>query len=143
MVIDGTIAKEDLDRFQTSHPERQHVKEVPAEGEVTAMQKADIAKRIQQQVGISETEAATLLDWILALLKTTLQAGESITISGFGKFTVLSKRARQGRNPRTGEAVMISARRVVTFRPSLLLKTEMNSVPAERQGRVYDETVPT
>lgn len=93
------------------------------------MQKRDISSQIQRQTGISETEAATLLDWILRLLKTTLQAGQSITISGFGKFMVLSKRARQGRNPRTGEAVMISARRVVTFHPSLRLKTEVDSVP--------------
>jgi len=100
------------------------------------MQKADIARRIHQQTGISETQAATLLDWFLELLKTTLQAGEPITIYGFGTFTVRSKRARQGRNPRTGEAVMIAARRVVSFHPSLRLKTEVNSVPAARQEAV-------
>ena len=100
------------------------------------MRKADIAKRISQQAGILEYEAAKVLDQILELLKTTLQAGEPIAIQGFGKFTVRSKRPRQGRNPRTGEAVMISARRVVTFQPSLLLKTEVNSVPAERQDAV-------
>ena len=94
------------------------------------MQKADIARRIHQQGGISETQAVTLLDWFLELLKTTLQAGESIAIPGFGNFTVRSKRARLGRNPRTGEAVMISAGRVVSFRPSVLLKTEVNSVRA-------------
>ena len=97
------------------------------------MQKADIARHIRQQAGISETQAATLLEWILRFLKTTLQAGEPITIYGFGKFTVRNKRARQGRNPRTGEVVTISARRVVTFHPSLVFKTEMNSVPADRQ----------
>jgi integration host factor subunit alpha len=100
------------------------------------MQKADIARHIHQQAGISETEAATLLECVLELLKATLQKGEPITIQGFGKFAVRSKRPRQGRNPRTGEAVMISARRVVTFHPSLLFKTEMNSVPAERQESV-------
>ena len=92
------------------------------------MQKADIAKCIHQQAGILEYEAAKLLECVLGLLKTTLQAGEPITIQGFGKFTVRSKRARSGRNPPTGEAMMISARRVVTFHPSLLLKTEVNSV---------------
>ncbi|MBC7838713.1 MAG: HU family DNA-binding protein [Nitrospiraceae bacterium] len=55
---------------------------------------------------------------------------------GFGKFTVRRKRPRTGRNPRTGEVVMISARRVVTFHPSLLFTTEMNSVPAEQQEAV-------
>jgi integration host factor subunit alpha len=95
------------------------------------MRKSDIARHIQQQVGISETEAAKLLDWILELLKTSLQKGEPIAISRFGSFTVRNKRARPGRNPKTGEAVMISARRVVTFQPSLRLRTEMNSVPAD------------
>ena len=97
------------------------------------MHKAEIARQIHQQAGILEYEAAKLLDWILGLLKTTLQEGGPITIQGFGKFAVRSKRVRQGRNPRTGEAVMISARRVVTFHPSLRLRTEVNSVPADRQ----------
>ena len=100
------------------------------------MDKADIARHIHQQAGISETESARVLEWILAFLKTTLQKGERITISDFGKFTVRSKRARQGRNPRTGEAVMISARRVVSFHPSLRFRTEMNGVPAERHDAV-------
>ena len=100
------------------------------------MDKADIARHIHQHAGILEYEAAKLLDWILGLLKTTLQAGEPITISGFGKFTVRNKLPRTGRNPRTGEIVMISARRVVTFHPSLRLRTEMNSVPAEQQEAV-------
>lgn len=95
------------------------------------MRKRDIARHIREQVRISESEADKLLNWILELLKTILQAGESITISGFGKFTVLSKRARQGRIPQTGE-VVISARRVVSFRPSLVLKTEVNGVPAKK-----------
>ena len=65
-----------------------------------------------------------LLECIVSLLKIILQKGEPILISGFGKFTVRSKRARQGRNPQTGEAAMISARRVVTFHPSGVLKSE-------------------
>ena len=92
------------------------------------MRKTDIAQRIHQEAGISEPEAATLLEWILALLKTTLQKEDPITIPGFGKLTVRSKLPRKGTNPRTGEALMISARRVVTFRPSALLTTDMNFV---------------
>lgn len=95
------------------------------------MRKTDIARRIRQQVGISKTEAAKLLNWILEILKATLQTGEPITISSFGKFTVRRKPLRTGRNPRTGEEIMISARRVVTFHPSPLLTTDMNSVQAE------------
>ncbi|HKO30696.1 MAG TPA: integration host factor subunit alpha [Nitrospiraceae bacterium] len=100
------------------------------------MQKKDIAKRIHQEAGISEEEAATLLDRILELLKATLQKGEPIIISNFGKFTVRSKSSRPGRNPSTGEAIMIAARRVVTFYASAILKAEMNPVQTEKQESV-------
>ncbi len=95
------------------------------------MGKAEIAKRMHQETGISEKEAARVLEWILGFLKSTLQAGEPIIINGFGKFTVRHKRPRLGRNPRTGEAVMISAHRVVTFHPSLDFKMEMESLSEE------------
>jgi integration host factor subunit alpha len=99
------------------------------------MQKADIALRIHQEAGIPMDEAARVFEGILDLLKTTLQAGEPIIITGFGKFTVRNKHARPGRNPKTGESLTISARRVVTFHPSHLFKTEMNSFSAEaREG---------
>src|SRR5689334_17861761 len=97
------------------------------------MKRADIANRIHQETGISLLEASKLLEWILEFLKTTLQNGESINISGFGKFTVRNKQARIGRNPRTGEPIPISPRRVVTFRASLEFKKEINSPPAEGQ----------
>lgn len=94
------------------------------------MRKRDIARRIHQVAGISETQAATLRDWILGFLKTTLQEGKSITISGVGKFMVRNKAPRSGRNFKIGEARIISARRVVTFHPSLVLTAEVNGVPA-------------
>ena len=97
------------------------------------MQKKDIALRIHQEAEILEKDAATLLDWILDLFKTTLQQGESISISNFGNFTVRSKAARKGRNPQTGEAITISPRRVVTFRASPQLKIAVNAVSAERR----------
>ena len=103
---------------------------------MTAMRKADIARRIHQEAGVSEVEAATLLEWILELLKTTLQKGEPVSIYNFGVFTVRNKAPRRGRNPRTGKEVMISPRRVVTFRASPHLKTEVNSVQAEQQDAV-------
>ncbi|MDK2741306.1 MAG: integration host factor subunit alpha [Nitrospira sp. BO4] len=95
------------------------------------MVKKDIARRIEQHADISKDEAAEVLEWILSLLKTTLQAGEPIIISGFGKFTVRNKHARPGRNPRTGEAMMVSARRAVTFHASLPFKAAVNSTLAE------------
>ena len=100
------------------------------------MQKIEIAERIHQQAGISEQEAATLLDWILELFKVTLQKGEPIAIPNFGKFAVLSKAPRKGRNPRTGEELMIKARRVIFFRASTHLTDEMNAVQAEKQETV-------
>ena len=93
----------------------------------------DIAKRIQQQAGIPQDEAAKLLDWILEFIKTTLQSGESIMIAGFGKFTIRNKHARLGRNPRTGEPIPISPRRVATFHTSLEFKREINSPVAQEQ----------
>ena len=99
------------------------------------MRKEDIAAQIHQHAGISNEEASRLLDWILEFLKTTLHAGEPIIISGFGKFTVRHKHARPGRNPKTGEAITISARRVVTFHASHLFKREISSLSAEgREG---------
>ena len=100
------------------------------------MRKQDIARHIRQHVGISEYEADQLLDRIHGLLKTTLQTGEPITIQGFGRFAVRNKLARPGRNLQTGEAMTISARRVVTFRPSLRLRTEVTSVPGKRHVAV-------
>ncbi len=100
------------------------------------MQKIEIAAHIHQQAGISKEEAARLLEWILELFKTTLQAGEPIVIAGFGKFTVRNKHARRGRNPRTGEAVTISARRVVTFHASPQLRAHMNALPEETREDV-------
>jgi nucleoid DNA-binding protein len=75
------------------------------------MIKTDIARRIHHQAEISEKEAAKLLDGIFEILASTLRKGDPIIISGFGKFTVRSKLPRKGRNPSTGKAIMISARR--------------------------------
>ena len=91
------------------------------------MTKADIARSIHQQAGVSEADAADLLDRILDLFRSTLHQGEPIIITGFGRFTVHSKGPRQGRNPRTGETMIVAARRVVTFRPSAPWKAEVNA----------------
>lgn len=96
------------------------------------MRKTEIAQRIHQAAGISEKEAATLLDWILELVKSTLQKGEPISIFNFGVFTVRNKAARRGRNPHIGEDVTIAPRRVVTFRASPQLKAEVDSGRGEQ-----------
>jgi integration host factor subunit alpha len=107
------------------------------------MRKLDIAKRIHEEVGISEEQAAGLLDWILELLKATLHKGEPIVLRTFGKFAVRSKAPRIGRNPRTGKEFMISPRRVVTFRASPHLRTHVAGdripEPSGLAPRVLDE----
>jgi integration host factor subunit alpha len=97
------------------------------------MRKKDVARSIHQQIGIPETEAAEVLDRILELIKSTLQKGEEIVISGFGKFTVRNKRARRGRNPRTREECVIPAHRVVRFYPSKLFKAAVAALGQESQ----------
>lgn len=97
------------------------------------MRKNHIAERIHQQTGLSLAESVTSLEWILELIKKTLQAGEAINISRFGKFTVRNTRARTGRNPNTGETIAISPRRVVTFQASREFKREINAPSVEGQ----------
>ena len=93
---------------------------------MTGMQKAEIAEEIHKQVGITKTQAADVLESILILIKSALQRGEDVSMSGFGRFAVRCKPARQGRNPHTGEPVTITARRVLTFRSSALFKAYVN-----------------
>jgi integration host factor subunit alpha len=91
------------------------------------MHKVEMAEEIQKQVGLTtKREAVEALESVLVLIKSTLQRGEDVSIIGFGTFMVRSKGARTGRNPRTGEATMIAARRVVTFRVSRLFKAYVN-----------------
>lgn len=97
-----------------------------------AMTKADIVEALYQKVGFSKKEAADLVELVFDTLKGTLSKGEKIKISGFGNFVVREKRSRVGRNPRTGESIEISARRVLTFRPSQVLRSEVNESLANK-----------
>lgn len=91
-----------------------------------SMTKADLIESVYQKIGFSKKESADLIELIFGTMKDTLASGSKIKISGFGNFVVREKRARMGRNPQTGEAMEISARRVLTFRPSQVLKNELN-----------------
>ena len=92
------------------------------------MTKADIIDRVCEQVGgFSKKEAADLVETVFDVMKATLEAGEKIKISGFGNFVVRDKKPRPGRNPQTGTEIMIEARRVLTFKPSPVLKSALNS----------------
>lgn len=90
------------------------------------MTKADIIERIRTSLNIPNKESAEMLEAVLSTMKTTLESGENLKISGFGSFVVKSKADRRGRNPQTGEAITIESRRVLTFKPSVLLRQAVN-----------------
>lgn len=92
------------------------------------MTKADIVEALYEKVGFSKKEAADLVELVFDSLKTTLAQGQKVKISGFGNFVVREKRSRVGRNPQTGESIEISARKVLTFRPSQVLRSEVNAL---------------
>ncbi len=96
------------------------------------MTKADIVHALYSQLGgFSKKEAADLVDLVFETMKETLGRGEKIKISGFGNFVLRDKRERQGRNPQTGEPITITARRVLNFKASQLLKQSLNEEEEE------------
>ncbi|MCP1336067.1 integration host factor subunit alpha [Futiania mangrovi] len=84
--------------------------------------RADLTESVYQQVGLSRAESATFVEAVLEEISSALSAGETVKISSFGTFSVRSKSGRIGRNPKTGEEVPITPRRVLSFRPSHVLK---------------------
>ena len=98
--------------------------------------KADIVEKVYETIGFSKKEASELVELVFNELKKTLQHGEKVKISGFGNFVVRGKNERVGRNPQTGEQIKISARRVLTFRPSQVLKAMLNG---EEYAHLKDE----
>jgi integration host factor subunit alpha len=92
----------------------------------SGMTKADIVERIYEKVGFSKKEATDVVESIFEIIKGHLEQGEKIKISGFGNFILNTKRPRKGRNPQTGEEIVISGRRVLSFKPSPVLKKAIN-----------------
>ncbi len=90
------------------------------------MTKVDIIESIYEKVGFSKKEVAKIVESVFDIIKEGLQKEEKIKISGFGNFVVRRKRARRGRNPQTGEDIEIGARRILTFKPSQVLKGGLN-----------------
>ena len=90
------------------------------------MTKADIIENIYEKVGLSKEESARIVELVLETIKEELETGGKIKISGFGNFGVRQKRSRRGRNPQTGEEIEISARKVLTFKSSPILKQILN-----------------
>jgi integration host factor subunit alpha len=92
------------------------------------MTKADMVKIICEKMGFGLKESTEIVDQVFEILKETLESGEKIKISGFGNFAVRQKRPRRGRNPQTGGEIVISERRVVTFKPNNVLRKALNQV---------------
>lgn len=91
------------------------------------MTKADIVEKIYEKVGFSKKESAELVETVFDLIKSTLEEGDKIKIAGFGNFVVKEKSDRRGRNPQTGEEITIVARKILTFKPSQVLKSAINT----------------
>ncbi|APZ44529.1 integration host factor subunit alpha [Acidihalobacter ferrooxydans] len=92
-----------------------------------ALTKADMAERLFEEMGLNKREAKDFIELFFETLGEALGRGEEIKLSGFGNFTLRSKNERPGRNPKTGEEIPITARRVVTFRPGPKLKARVEA----------------
>jgi integration host factor subunit alpha len=88
--------------------------------------KVDIVKSIAEQNGLPKTKSSEIVETLLELIKKSLESGEDVLISGFGKFCVKKKKERRGRNPATGEDMMLAPRKIVTFKGSGKLKDKVN-----------------
>lgn len=95
------------------------------------MTKADLIENVYLKTGFSKKESADIVEMVFDLMKTTLEAGEKIKIAGFGNFVVKEKATRRGRNPQTGDEIEISSRRILTFKPSQVLKGSINGLEEE------------
>ena len=91
-----------------------------------ALTKAEIANVLFEQLGLNKREAREFVDLFFEEIRTTLESGEQVKLSGFGNFELRDKNQRPGRNPKTGEEIPISARRVVTFRPGQKLRARVD-----------------
>jgi integration host factor subunit alpha len=91
-----------------------------------ALTKAHIVEAVAEQIGYPKNQSFEMIEILLEIIKRTLESGEDVLVSGFGKFCVKTKHGRRGRNPATGEDMMLEPRRVVTFRCSGKLRERIN-----------------
>jgi len=91
-----------------------------------ALTKKDIVEALQTEIGFTRHKSANIVESLLETIKSTLESGEDVLVSGFGKFCVNEKRERRGRNPATGEDLMLAPRKVVTFKCSGKLRQMIN-----------------
>jgi integration host factor subunit alpha len=90
------------------------------------MTKAEIVERVFEKARIAKKDSTELVEAVFDIMKSTLESGEPLKISGFGSFVVKQKADRKGRNPQTGEEITIEARRVLSFKPGSALRQQIN-----------------
>lgn len=100
---------------------------------MSALTKADLAEKLFEELGLNKREAKEVVEMFFEEIKTALSTGKQVKLSGFGNFDLRDKRERPGRNPKTGEEIPISARRVVTFRPGQKLKVRVEAYAGTEQ----------
>jgi len=98
-----------------------------------ALTKADMAEKLFEELGLNKREAKELVDMLFEEIRHSLENGTNVKLSGFGNFTLREKSQRPGRNPKTGEEIPITARRVVTFRPGQKLKARVEAYAGTEQ----------
>ncbi|BCU08276.1 integration host factor subunit alpha [Allochromatium tepidum] len=92
-----------------------------------ALTKADMAEHLFEELGLNKREAKDIVEMFFEEIRAALERGEQVKLSGFGNFDLREKKERPGRNPKTGEEIPITARRVVTFRPGQKLKLRVEA----------------
>ena len=91
-----------------------------------SLTKADIIEAVAEQNGFLKNRSSEIVEILLEIIKMSLESGEGVLVSGFGKFCIKEKRERKGRNPATGDSMMLAPRKVVTFRSSGKLREKIN-----------------
>jgi integration host factor subunit alpha len=92
-----------------------------------ALTKNDVVRKINEELGIPKKDCGSIVESFFTIIKDGLCQGNDVVISGFGKWKAKAKKKRRGRNPKTGNEMMINAKRVVTFKPSPVLKGAINA----------------
>ena len=118
-----SVLAADHDRAMLASQERKR-----AEKELPTLTKAELAELLFEQVGLNKREAKDMVETFFDEIRNALERGESVKLSGFGNFQLRDKPQRPGRNPKTGEEIPISARRVVTFHASQKLKAQIEGI---------------
>ena len=103
-----------------------------------ALTKSEMAERLYEELGLNKREAKEIVELFFEEIRSCLEANEQVKLSGFGNFDLRDKSQRPGRNPKTGEEIPISARRVVTFRPGQKLKARLEAYGSEQEQRAAE-----